>query len=983
MPLYRLLIIHIDIEMKRYINLFALFFLALLGYSASAQQIGISVNTSSVWLNPGEETTIGINLNNPSATAFSAFQTTIALPEGVSVVSAAVGSGFSAFEASYGEPVDGKVKVMAVEMNSVEGSSATSGQLLALTLKASDDVEPSYAKVTFSDTNFSTPSGKDIQATGSASFEMLLNPAALKIGFTVSPESVTLNTGEETKVELTLSNPSAVAFGAFQTTLNLPAGISVEKAVIGSEFDGFTPQVGTESDGKVTVMAVELGSVEGSTLTSGVLMTLTLKVAEGTDPDTSSLTFTDSRFSTPSGKDINATGEVSLEMTVNAPATELSISPEADTIYEGDSATFTVTPTPANSNSEIVWTINTDTLAEITAQDSKSATVKGIAFGAVTVTATVKDNEEVTASATLIIKPIALTGLTVTAEDEKTELMDGETVQLTATYAPENATQPVTISWSSSDEEVATVDAETGLVTAHAKVGTATITATANNEAHEEVTGTIEITVVATPASTVTLNKTELTLLEGASEQLTATVAPETTTDKTVTWTSSAPEIATVSSDGTVTAVKYGSTTITATCGEVSATCQVTVNPIALTGLTVTAEDEKTELMDGETVQLTATYTPENATQPVTITWSSSDEEVATVDAESGLVTAHAKVGKATITATANNEAGEKVTGTIEITVVATPAASVTLNKTELTLLEGASEQLTATVAPETTTDKTVTWTSSATEVATVSDDGTVTAVKYGRATITATCGEASATCEVTVNPIALTGLTVTAEDEKTELLDGETVQLTATYAPENATQPVTISWSSSDEEVATVDPETGLVTAHAKVGTATITATANNEAGEEVTGTIEITVVATPASSVTLDKTELTIEVDETEQLTATVSPESTTDKEIVWSSSNPEVAEVDSKGLVKALKVGTATITATCGEASATCEITVKPDSGVESIGAISGNSFSVYTLPGLMVLKDVPASELDTLEKGIYIVVSDTGKRCKIIK
>ena len=164
----------------------------------------------------------------------------------------------------------------------------------------------------------------------------------------------------------------------------------------------------------------------------------------------------------------------------------------------------------------------------------------------------------------------------MTIDDKTTTaLTKGNTLNLSATV--DDAATDKTITWSSSDDTIASVDG-TGKVTAN-KSGTATITVTATNgteDTSDDKTDTIEITVT-NSATGITLNKSALTLAEGSNETLTATVSP-TDADGVVSWSSNNTSVATVDSNGKVTAVASGTATITATIGSKSATCTVTVS---------------------------------------------------------------------------------------------------------------------------------------------------------------------------------------------------------------------------------------------------------------------------------------------------------------------------------------------------------------------------------------------------------------------
>ena len=218
--------------------------------------------------------------------------------------------------------------------------------------------------------------------------------------------------------------------------------------------------------------------------------------------------------------------------------------------------------------------------------------------------------------------------------------------------------------------------------------------------------------------------------------------------------------------------------------------------------------------------------------------------------------------GQFTFTATATNSAGSD---SKELTLTINPApvlvTSVALNKSELSLYTGQSEILTATVQPEDATNKNVTWSSDNADVATV-DNGTVTAVSAGTATITVTTADGSktATCIVTVT-VPVTG--VTLEPTSLSLFTGDTAPLTATVQPSDATNQ-NVTWSSDKPEVATVD--NGKVTA-VGAGEATITATAGG-----ITATCVVH-VRKPATVEPSGSTNLSFTTDRDEfSLTATV---------------------------------------------------------------------------------------------------------------
>ncbi|GFR80783.1 Ig domain protein group 2 domain protein [Elysia marginata] len=366
----------------------------------------------------------------------------------------------------------------------------------------------------------------------------------------------------------------------------------------------------------------------------------------------------------------------------------------------------------------------------------------------------------------------------------------GETQQLTATFTPKNASDKTIKSWSSDKPGIATVDTN-GLVTG-VSAGTATITVT-TNDGNKTATATVTV-IAAQPGTTtpkiavtgVSLNSVS-DLERGKTKQLTANVTPSNASDKTIkSWSSNKPGIATVDPNGLVTGVSAGTATITVTTNDGNKTATATVTVIATQPGTTTPKiavtgvslspNSVSNLEKGKTQQLTANVTPSNATDKTIKSWSSNNKRVAT---------------------------------------------------------------LRATVTPSNATNKTISWSSDNKTVATVSDKGLVTGVSAGTATITVTTNDGNKTATAKITVIApVTGVSLSS-NSVSDLERGKTKQLTATVTPSNATDK-TISWSSDNKTVATVDPN-GLVTG-VSAGTATITVTTND--GNK-TATATVTVIA------------------------------------------------------------------------------------------------------------------------------------------
>ena len=411
-------------------------------------------------------------------------------------------------------------------------------------------------------------------------------------------------------------------------------------------------------------------------------------------------------------------------------------------------------------------------------------------------------------------------------------------------------------------------------------------------------------------------------LVVGDSEQLTATLTAadgRILSNRVVTWSSSDATVASVSPTGLVTALKAGPATISASAGGKTSSVLITVGAVPVA--TVAVSPASASVVSGSTQQLTA-VTKDAANNVLTgraLTWSSSDDAIATVDAN-GLVTSHA-VGTATITA-----ATEGKSGTSAIAVTAVPVAKVSVSLDATSLHPGQTTQASAITRDangSVVSGRAITWSTDNAGVATVSTAGVVTAVSVGTASITATIEGKSGSAPLTVaaTPVAsviVTPPTATVVAGATQQLLAETKDASGTVLSGRA-----LSWQSDHPEIATVST-TGLVRAVAP-GLATITASSEGK-----TGTSAITVSPVPVVSITVSLSATSITAVETAQATATTLDANgavLTGRAVTWTSSNTAVATVSDQGLVTALTVGPAIITATGEGKTGTATIAVTP--------------------------------------------------------
>ena len=591
----------------------------------------------------------------------------------------------------------------------------------------------------------------------------------------------------------------------------------------------------------------------------------------------------------------------SCNVTVGVGVEKIELDKSELSLKKGESASLKATIFPENaSDKSLKWGSSDVSVATVDAYGN----VKAEGNGEATVFVSSSDGG-FTAYCNVKVGT-SVTGISLDPREFTLETI-GSSFTIKPVISPEDASD-LGIVWESADTKVVSV-ASDGTVTAIGP-GTTTVTATTNDGSFTSNC----VVSVKSPAQHVSLDKTSLKLLEGESGKLTATVYPLNSTQKTLTWVSDHPDVASVDNEGNVTARKAGAATVTVKVAEkVTAVCKVTVIS-RVTGISMS--ETTVELKPGEKHQLEATVLPQNASN-AEVTWYSDKESVAKVS-QSGLVSA-VSTGEATIHVV-TSDGGKMATCLVK---VGTPVKGITLSISSKTLYVGdPSLDISATLTPANATDKSLEWSSSDPEVASIAPGAALHAVikplKPGKTTITATTkdGGFKADCEVTVKR-HVSG--VSLNKALLTLYVGETESLAATVAPEDASDK-TVVWSSGNSAVASVS--NGKVTAN-KPGSAVIKVV-TNDLSKEAACTVT---VKRHVESVELSQKEMRLYLGENRSLTATVLPSDASDKNVTWSSSNPNVATVSTAGNVVSKSIGTTVITVKTADGGhqASCHVTV----------------------------------------------------------
>jgi len=408
---------------------------------------------------------------------------------------------------------------------------------------------------------------------------------------------------------------------------------------------------------------------------------------------------------------------------------------------------------PSNANQRITWSSVDEKIATVTS----GGLVTGVNYGETKIIATAVDGTNAIVNVKVQDKTRAVEGVSINQNDFSLDV--GKTKRLTVKITPSNATDQK-VSWSSNNPNIVTVN-NNGDVKGIAP-GTATITV-------KTISGGFTASVNVTVKKVQIIKETDIqlsipksSLYVGKSTTIQTKILPANATYKDLKWTSSNPNVATVS-NGTIYGKGEGVATIKVTSHHgLYKSFVVRVSSISVSGISLSDSNRKINI--GEQYALIATITPSDATYKK-VTWSSSDNSIISVN-EKGVVTPH-KVGRATITATSTN--GKKASCAFTVTNNIIMPTSVKINKSQIEVKENGKMGLTAVVQPSNATNQKVTWTVENGNLASVNDQGIITGVSDGITRVTAT----------TVNGKSSTAFVVIKTNNKSKFnyLEGTTIK--------------------------------------------------------------------------------------------------------------------------------------------------------------------------------------------------------------
>ena len=664
----------------------------------------------------------------------------------------------------------------------------------------------------------------------------------------------------------------------------------------------------------------------------------------------------------------------------------------ATNLTSGSTLQMVATVTPANaSNSTVVWSVTNGTgTATI---NTSTGVLTGGNPGTVQVCATATDGSGVFGCTTITIDPILVSSISVQGQGGATSVLTGNTLQMVATVLPANATNS-TVVWSvTNGTGSATINSSTGMLSG-ATPGTVQVCATATDGSG--VFGCVTITVDPVLVSSITVQGQggATSVPSGNTLQMVATVLPANATNPSVTWSvTNGTGSATISpSTGILTGGTAGTVTVCATANDGSGvsgctTITITATSVPVTGITVQGQGGASNVLSGANLQMVATVTPANASNP-TVTWSvTAGTGTATINPSTGVLTG-GNPGTVTVCATAND--GSAVSGCTTITVDPVLVSSITVQGQggATSVSTGNTLQMLATVLPANATNPSVTWSVvNGTGTATINPStGVLTGGAVGTVQVCATANDGSAvsgctTINITSSTVFVSSITVQGQGGATSVLTGNTLQMVATVLPANATNPNVIWSVTNGSGTATINISTGMLTA-GNPGTVTVCATAVDGSG--VQGCTVITINPILVSSITVQGQggASTVLTGSTLQMVATVLPANANNPSVTWSVINGTGSATinPSTGVLIGVTAGTVQVCATANDGSGVqgCTTITVISSAVLVTGITvqgQGGATSVVSGATLQMVATVTPSNA-TNPNVVWSVVNGTG-------
>lgn len=460
--------------------------------------------------------------------------------------------------------------------------------------------------------------------------------------------------------------------------------------------------------------------------------------------------------------------------------TSISLNESSKTMSIGEIFSLTETLVPSNpTNPKVSWSSSDPTVAVV---ENGKVTAKG--KGTTTITATTEDGSQKTASCAVTVlklpESVSVSGGHTVFENDNTN----NTVQLTATVLPADASD-TTVTWKSSNDSIATVS-NSGLVTSHG-AGIATITATANGNPSLVASSQIEVKSYVTGLSITGNDEVAV----GGNSHYKATVSPSTASDQTIIWATSNENVATVL-NGVVYGQGQGTVTITATAADrntVVAQKEISIyQPIKEISLSGT-----NALTVGNTATLTAHVLPSNANINK-ITWSTDNDSIAKVD-QNGEVTAKGN-GIVTVSAMASDDPSVCATHEIEVTTLVSSLSLAEIESVDV----GASASYEATISPVTASNKKLIWSVDDETLASIDSSGRITGLAPGYVSVTATTTDGSGISE-TVELEIIQKVQKISVDVPPVAYCGDVVEPYVIVLPDNASYR-DVTWSSSNSDI-------------------------------------------------------------------------------------------------------------------------------------------------------------------------------------